>query len=87
MQFDPSGVLESSFSADVDGSATLPILNFFPERIKVTNNHSYFVAWKLGSKSEIMLIDWSIPSIIQFIEPKPDSSGGFSTFQMHIEFS
>ena len=33
-----------------------------------------------------MLIDWPAKKIIQFIEPKPDISGSFTTFKIHIEF-
>jgi hypothetical protein len=88
MEFGLGGFLKSSFSVDIDLTSTLPVLNFNPEFIKVTNNLKYFVAWKTGLKSEIMLIDWTAKSINQFIDPKPDySSGGFTTSYMYLEFS
>ena len=38
MQFGMAGMLECSLSANVDLTASLPTLNFFPRKIKVTNN-------------------------------------------------
>ncbi len=42
----------------------LPDLNFYPTFLKITNVPKYCVVWKIGSQSEMILIDTNLLHII-----------------------
>jgi hypothetical protein len=86
LNFNRDGILNFGLYIPIDLSATLPVLNFYPGLIKYTNNPDYCVAWRVGVKSEMMLIDIVYKKIIQYIDHKPDFGVSVTT-SMLVQFS